>query len=240
MSELKVRKAFQVIIRKKEYDVFDIEGKEHEGYNDVPKTWWLYFSDRLPEGTLPPHDSEYFVPYHVSIERLNWDIKFTQNTSTKEKWGETQFRSNTHCEMWCNGKLVYSFGTTGGSRGMSFAMAKAQYMQTMLCEHSFNFLDAQKEQGRKIWWYGLPATVGIRSGDEKWEITIIPDYSTGIDKETWWNEFKTRRSNINEVVDKDNDIAVFDEDDDNKDYINWGDAFSDQNIDWHRSDNVSS
>ena len=76
-------------------------------------------------------------------------------------------------------------------------------------------------------------------GDEKWEITIIPDYSTGIDKETWWNEFKTRRSNINEIVDKDNDIAVFDEDDDNKDYINWGDAFSDQHIDWHRSDNVS-
>lgn len=237
-ADLKVRKAFKVLIDKREYDVFDIEGKEHEGYNDVPKTWWLYFSDRLVDSPLPPHDSEHFIPYDVSIERLNWDIKFTQRTRTKEKWNRIQFRSNTHCEMWCNGKLVYSFGTLGGINGMSFAMAKAQYMQTMLCEHPFNFLDAQQEHGRKIWWFGLPATVGIRNSDEKWNILIIPDYSTGIEKQHWWDEFKIRRSNINEVIDKDNDIEIFDEEDDNKDYINWGDAFSDNHIGWFRSDNA--
>lgn len=235
MPELSVIKVFHVVIQKQEYDVFDIEGKEHEGENGVPKTWWLYFSDRLPQGKLPPHDSKHFVPYHVSIERLNWDIKFTQETRAKEKWSETHFSSTTSCEMWCNGKLVYSFVTNGGSGGMSFAMAKAQYMQTMLCEHSFNFLDAQSEHGRKIWWYGLPATVGIRSGDKKWEIVIVPDYSTGVSKETWWAEFKNRRSNYSQVVDED-DIAVFNEEDDYSEFINWGNAFSDQHIDWHRYD----
>ena len=32
------RKIYTVIIHNKEFDVYDIEGKEHEGYNDTPKT----------------------------------------------------------------------------------------------------------------------------------------------------------------------------------------------------------
>jgi hypothetical protein len=89
------RKIFTVIINKKEFDVYDIDGREHEGYNDTPKTWWVYFSDRMPEGLTPPSDSENFVPMEKSIERHLWEIKFTQRTSTKEKWGSTQFRSST-------------------------------------------------------------------------------------------------------------------------------------------------
>ena len=180
------RKIFTVIIHKKEYDVFDIDGKEHAGYNDTPKTWWRYYSDRLPDGLLPPSDSPHFEPMHSSIERRLWDLKFTQKTSTKEKWGKTQFRSSTWCEMRCNNKLVYAFGTTGGSRGMDFAMGKVKYLQVVLSEHCYNFFEPEKENGRKICWYGLPATVRVKS--DTWEISIIPDYTAGLNEEEWWKE----------------------------------------------------
>ena len=158
----KIRKSFTVIIHNKEYDVYDIEGKEHEGFNDTPKTWWLYYASRLPEGTLPSSDSEHWKPWSSSINRLIWDIQFRQTNSTKEKWGETQFRNTTIVEMYCNKKLVYSFSTWGNDRGMSYAMAKAQYLQTQLCEHSYNFLNPEEMKGRKIYWYGLPATIQPR------------------------------------------------------------------------------
>lgn len=44
-----MRKIFQVFIMDKEYDVYDIDNKKHEGYNGVSKTWWIYYSDRLPD-----------------------------------------------------------------------------------------------------------------------------------------------------------------------------------------------
>lgn len=221
------RKIFEVIIRDKTYDVYDIDGKEHGGWNGEPKTWWLYYADRMPEGAIPPHDSESWEPWHKSINRRLWDIRFKEYNSTKEKWGATQFRSGLNCEMWCNNKLVYSFGTFD----LAFAFSKAQYLITILSEHSYNFFEPEKEKGRKIWWYGLPATV--KPNIEGWEIGIIPDYTTGIDKKQWWEEFKKRRSNINEKSDE-NDIKVWDGEDDYSDYINWGDALSDGHIDWFR------
>ncbi len=172
------RKIFSVIIHHTTYDVYDIEGKEHHGNNDIPKTWWLYYSNRMPGDLTPPADSEHFVPYHKWINRRLWDIKFTQSNTTKKKWDETLFRSHTQCEMWCNGKLTYSFGTTGGTEGMAFAMAKAQYMQVILSEHCFNFFEPETENGRKICWYGLPAT--IKTKQNSWEIMIIPDYTAGL------------------------------------------------------------
>ncbi len=38
-----IRKIFSVIIGKNEYDVYDVDGKEHAGLNGEPKTWWVYF-----------------------------------------------------------------------------------------------------------------------------------------------------------------------------------------------------
>ena len=222
------RKAFTVIIYDKEYDVYSIEGKEHEGLNDTPKTWWLYYSDRLPEGIVPPEDSPYWEPYSDSLNRLCWDIKISQGNSSKEKWGETQFRSNTTVEMYCNNKLVYKFGTWGGDKGMSYAMAKVQYLQVKMCEHPYNFLNPESEVGRKIWFFGLPAT--IDTGYEPGEIRIIPDYSTGIDMEQWWKLYKERKN----PVQKELDDKLFPENDGPKSSINWGDALSDGNINWFR------
>lgn len=230
MSETKIgtpRKIFDVLIHNKLYDVYDIAGKEHGGWNGEPKTWWLYYADTMPEGTVPPHDSEYWEPWHKSINRRLWDIRFKEYNSTKIKWDERRFSSGLNCEMWCNNKLVYSFGTFD----LNYAFAKAQYLIVKMSEHPYNFFEPEKEKGRKIWWYGLPALVKPKS--DGWEIGIVPDYSTGIDKKSWWNEFKRRRSNLNEVVSED-DIKVWDGEEDDSDYINWGDALSDQHIDWFR------
>lgn len=124
---MSMRKTFIVIIRDKSYDVYDIEGKEHES-DGVKSTYWLYYSEQMQDGIAPPIDSEHFKPYHKWIERLTWDISFKQKTTTKIKWDELRFSSHTQCEIRCNNKLIYSFGTTGGARGLSFAFAKAQYL----------------------------------------------------------------------------------------------------------------
>lgn len=224
----KFRKAFEVVIDDKEYDVFDIEGKEHEGFNDTPKTWWLYYANRLPEGLLPPVDSTDLVPYCVGTVRRLWDIRITQKNTSKYKWDSWNFRHSVSVEMYCNKKLVYAFGTGGSS--LDFAMAKVRYMETMLQEHAFNFFEPEQENGRKIYWFGLPAFVKIKS--RSWEIGIVPDYTCDLSKEDWWKEYKNRKSLI--PVKKE-EVEIFDDNEDfRSDYINWGDAFSDQHINWFR------
>lgn len=234
-KELKTpRKIFTVIIQDKEYDVYDIEGKEHEGYNDTPKTWWLYYSDRLPDGLTPPYDSESWERYCVGTLRRLWEIKIKQTNSTKEKWGETQFNNYTNVEMWCNNKLIYQFGT--GGKYLDFAFAKIQYLQVLLSEHPYNFFEPEKEEGRKICWYGLPAT--ILNGHGAGEIRIKPDYTAGLEKEEWWKELERRQSKHTNKDGFDNDIDEMDEEafEESKynDIINWGDALSDGNIYWFR------
>lgn len=227
MSEnvLVPRKAFPVMIYDKIYWVYDIPGKEHEGFNDTIKTWWLFYSDNVLD-YIPPADSEYFRPYSVGIKRLCWDISFKQRNSTKEKWGDTQFNNRISCEISCNGRVVYVFGTFD----MPFAFAKAQYLMTMLCEHPYNFLEPEKEKGRKIWWYALPATIRVSS--HPGEIGIVPDYST-MSKEEWWRLYKERKDPPSDKEEEEMEAEeTFDEE--GRDYINWGDALSDGHIKWFR------
>lgn len=228
------RKIFTVIIHNKEFDVYDIEGKEHEGYNDTPKTWWLYYSDRLPYGLTPPPDSESWERYCVGTLRRLWEIKIKQTNSTKEKWGETQFRNHTSVEMWCNNKLIYQFGT--GGKYLDFAFAKIQYLQVLLGEHPYNFFEPETEVGRKICWYGLPAT--ILTGYDAGEIRIKPDYTAGLEKEEWWKELERREHKYTNKDDFDKQMDDIDEDNKKEridnDIINWGDALSDGNIYWFR------
>lgn len=229
----KMRKVFTVVIYDKEHDVWDIEGKEMDCGNGEPLTYWVYMGDKLPDGIAPPIDSDNWVHFHASIERHLWDIKFTQKNTTKEKWGSLHFRNHTQVEMWCNKKLIYSFGTTGTANGLSFAMAKVQYLQTILSEHPYNFFDAKSNEGRKICWYGLPATVQVRT--DGWEIAIIPDYEAGLTKDDWWKELASRKKKFSKLNEEDAEMEREDnEEDEIYGYINWGDALSDQYIDWFR------
>lgn len=232
------RKIFTVLIHDREYDVYDIDGKEHSGAGDVPKEWWIYYSDRLPGDEIPPEDSEQWEPMDPWLLRRCWEFKIKQSNSSKHKWGEYQFSSHTSVEMWCNKKLIYEFGTNG--RALDFAFGKIQYLIVILAEHSFNFFDPKSENGRKIYWYGLPATVRI-SEYQSWEISIVPDYTAGLNEDEWWAKYKDRKTNLGTVAKPDTIDNQFEEMDEEwftesrqNGYIRWGDAMSDQNIDWHR------
>lgn len=228
-----MRRIFTVLINKKEYDVYNIEGKEHAGHNDTPKEWWLYFSDRLPSGVLPPFDSEKFVPYSYFINRRLWDISFKQTNTSKYKWDDYSFSSHTQVEMHCNGRLIYSFGTTGNDYGLSFAMDKVGYLKVVLSEHPYNFFEPEENDGRKIYWYGLPATVSVKK-HSPWEISINPDYTAGLDENEWWKEYFNRKKRINNKK-LSEELDFYDEEESRyRGSINWGDALSDDHIGWFR------
>lgn len=228
-----MRKEFSVYINEQKYWVYDIEGKEHEGLNGEPTTWWLYYSDELPSDLLPAVDSEYLVPYQNSINRLCWEINIKQKNGHKHKWGSYNFSCHTSVQMICNGKLVYEFGVGLGTDGLSYAMAKVQYLQVQLVEHPYNFFEPETEEGRKIYFYGLPAT--IKPSSWAGEIRIIPDYSTGLTEKNWWAKYNERRSTIlsYEAEDAQMEQEDFIED---QQYgsINWGSALEDAHINWFR------
>lgn len=222
------RIAFQIIINKKEYDVWNLPDRKHKPLNGEIDTWWLYYSDRLPEGLLPPMDSEHWMPYHVSMARNMWDVSIESYQTTKVKWDEHHFRNGYVCKLFCNKKLI----TTFRSGKMDFALQKAGYLMVVLTEHPFNFLDQDSEKNRKIYYYGLPAFVDPKGNGE---IGIIPDYSK-IKKENWWKEYYRRKKTADGLIDKEWEHIFQEsfEEDKQSDYINWGDALSDGNIDWFR------
>lgn len=223
------RKIFEVFIRDRAYDVYDIEGKEHGGWNGEPKTWWVYYADKVPSGTTPPVDSDSWEPWSKSLLRRCWDIRFKEVNTSKEKWNETQFSHTLTCEMVCNGKPVYEFRTND----MAFALSKVGYLIVLLSEHSYNFFEPEKEKGRKIYFYGLPATVDP-SKHHPGEIRIIPDYTAGINKQEWWAKYKDRLSHRLDDKEWEEIEAEHIAEDESSERINWGDALSDGHIDWHR------
>jgi hypothetical protein len=239
-KENTIRKIFDVIINNKVYSTYSIDGKEHNGYNDTPKTWWIYYSDdpKIPsidnKQWIPSIDDKNWVPYSCGILRRLWEFKIKQKNSTKYKYDELRFNNHTSVEMYCNNKLIYEFGTSGNA--LDFVLAKIQYLQVVLSEHPYNFFEPEKENGRKICYYGLPAIV--LNGYHVGEIKIKPDYTAGLSKDEWWKEYKNRKSVISNKDDMD---KQFDEMDDESmeeyyhdDEINYGDALSDGNIYWFR------
>jgi hypothetical protein len=224
IQHINPRFLFTIPIDGRDYHVYDIEQKEHQGPNGEPKTWWIYHGIFPANcGSMDPND-ENWIPYHYSMERLSWSISFVQKNTSKPKWNSTSFSNTTWCQMHCNGKLVYEFGTHGGSKGMSFAMAKAQYMQAILCEHPYDFLNPSSNEGRKIWWHGLPATVSVRS-ERTWEIIIKPDYGD-MPQQQWWDQLWERTKDDREDHEETQASG----------YIVWGDAFEDGNIKWYRNE----
>jgi hypothetical protein len=150
----------------------------------------------------------------------------------KYKWDEWDMRNGGTCEMYANGKLVYKFY----AREIGYALSRAQSLEVILLEHPFNFLNQEEEAGRKIWYYGLPAT--IRLGSEPGEIGIVPDYSYMSQKE-WWDNLEEKKKRIKpkdhkETEDDILDKEYFREDRRFESWINHGDALWDGMIWWFR------
>lgn len=237
--EYKPRKIFDILIRDKAYSVYSIDGYEHEHgkMNGCPDTWWLDYSDyeeRLDDDGYPEDpDIRELVPYiDKGVNRICWEVRFKQNNTMKYKWDEWRLSAGGTCEMYANGKLIFKFF----SRDMHHALSTAQTLEWKLLEHPYNFLSPEEESGRKIWYYGLPAT--IRNSDcNPGEISIWPDYSY-ISKSDWWKKLEDRKSNINPKDYKKTSDDEWEEDlfqeDSHASYINHGSALYDGMINWFR------
>lgn len=227
LKALNARLLWHVKINKKYCPVYDIQSREHYGRDngDVP-TWWIQTSD-YDDAELHPYSDRF-------TNRICFEYNFRQFNSSKMKWDELCISRGVHVEIKANDKPFLSFTT----RDMDFAMAKAQYKVVQAMEHPYDFLNPEKEKGRKIYYYGLPAT--IKPMYDTWEIGIIPDYSTGIDKQTWWEKFKERRTPVKvgdlTVDEREDEEIIWGEIDSEREWFNHGDALSDGNINWFRKD----
>lgn len=235
----KPRKIFDLMIDDEPYPVYSIDGYEHPNgkWNGCPDTWWLDLSEPPVKGEITPEKE--LIPYvDKGVNRICWEVRFKQKNYAKFKWDDWNISSSGQCQIYANGKLIYSFG----SRSVDYALAKAQYMMVNLTEHPFNFFNPGEEKGRKIWYYGLPAI--IEPGYDPGNIRVVPDY-TDIDQDSWWDLYKVRshpidlkkpkqeEENYSDKQDREMDEDRFNE---TREYgtINHGDALWDGMINWFR------
>ncbi len=216
LSNKKRRIAFEIMIEGEPHRVWDIPDYEHENgkWNGTPATWWL---ER--EGMLYPYVDR-------GVNRICWEINFKQTNTTKFKWDDLNISSGGKCTIKANGKIVYQFF----SRSPEYALPKAQHLLYQLTEHPYNFLEQEKEKGRKIWYYGLPAQ--IKPSHMPGEIAILPEYSSNLDKKEWWRLYRERSKPI-KLSDVEEEHSYESEWEDYGE-IGHGDALWDGMINWFR------
>jgi hypothetical protein len=219
-----VHKSFDIYINDRPYAVYRIRGYEHIDGDGKKDDWWLDYSYNEKEEPLLPYRDR-------GVHRTCWEINYKQRNGSRHKYGCTTIGSYGLCTLKANGKEVYKL--VGDN--LEFMMANISYKIRQLMEHPYNFLDPESEVGRKIYYYGLPAT--IRTGYEVGEINIIPDYEK-IPKNRWWKLYELKAHNTDEDPGDIDDMEVDKEDmEDHKkvDSINHGDALWDGRIGWFRN-----
>ena len=231
---------FSVIIDNIERSVCQIEGKEHDGeYKDL----WIYIGDGCMYQSTTDNN---LVPYNGSVARYCWNIQFRQSNTKHYDWNNSCSKLFTHVEMRCNGKLVYRFND---GTSLDSAYHRVDYLKRKLEYHPLNFMYMHSEIGRKIFYYGLPATIGDVYFHGEGEITVVPDYDAGLTKEEWWKLFKERSSNyVSKNIDVESSSPYGDDDDNQSNYdkeyyeecmtenrIRHGSALQDGNIGWFRN-----
>jgi hypothetical protein len=241
--EYKPQEIFKISLNNRLYSVYEIENYEHENgkWNNCSANRWLDYSeytDYISEKTSETIESfiNTLIPFiDIGINRICFEIRFKQNNYVKYKWDDYSIRGTGSCEIYANNKLIYKFV----SSNINYALSKAQILQVELLEHPYNFLNPELENGRKIWYYGLPAI--IKNSSHVGEIHVIPDYSY-IKKNDWWENFKNKRSNIlpeDYKKDEDEELDTYEELHTYRDWlyediINHGDILYDKMIDWYR------
>jgi hypothetical protein len=224
-EKFKCREDHQILLDKEKRIIWDIEGLEHDygKWNGEPTTLWL----EMPDGNLEPY-------IRNGVHRICWEINYKQSNHSKWKWDSLSIRRSGRCSISANGKEVYSFM----SSDLGYALSKAQSLIIEISEHPYNFLEQEKEKDRKIWYYNLPAK--IRPSSNPGEISIQPDYTGEFKgKENhwkWWKEYHERSRYKSSYKEDDEMDEEHLEESREMGYINHGDALSDGNINWFRSE----
>lgn len=228
-KEYGCRPVFEVVVGDRLRQVWSIDGYEHDlgKMNGEIPYWWLDLSE-------DEFDQSELVPWmDRGAHRICWGIDYRQYNTAKHKWGETDIRKGGSCKISANGREIFSFRCTDMAEAMSLVVSKI----SKLCEHPYNFINPEEEDGRKIWYYGLPAFV--RKGYEVGEIRIEPDYCY-LTPEEWWDHLEKRRTPVfpktiheEESEDLEREKESLSE---YKDYgtINHGSVLYDGMIDWFR------
>ena len=238
-GESNVRKLFEIQIGDRMYPIYSIDGYEHNlgKYNGCPDTWWLDYSIYHTDGDDEEPTMRELIPYiDKGVHRICWGVDYQQYNTTKYKWDEWDIRNGGICKITANGKPVYKFHY----RDLEGALAAATNKINDLIEHPFNFINPEEEIGRKIWYYGLPATILL--GYDVGEIKINPDYSY-MTPDEWWSELEKRRTNVypknRTYRDDDKEMEEIEKEhfEEYKDYgsINHGSVFYDGMINWFRN-----
>ena len=220
-----VHKIFDVLINDKLHDVYRVDGYEHDlgKNNGEPCEWWLDYSTEInPERELVPYLDR-------GVHRTCWEIRYKQRNYTKHKHGGWRINNTGLCEIFANGKHVYTLvGTDLGSM-----LSNAHVMTEKLLYHVYDFLNPENDNGRKIYYYGLPAT--IRTGSAVGEIWVYPDYEK-IPADRWWKIYSERRTPAEELGPKEDREMEESSISEYESYgsINHGDAFWDGMINWFR------
>jgi hypothetical protein len=223
------RPVFEVMVSNRLRQVWSIDGYEHQlgKMNGDIATWWLDLSD-------DEFDQSELVPWlDRGAHRICWGIDYQQFNTTKHKWDETDIRKGGKCKILANGREIFSFQCSDMAEAMSLVVGKV----SELCSHPFNFINPEEEDGRKIWYYGLPAFV--RPGYEPGEIKIEPDFSY-LTPEDWWDHLEKRQTPIFPKVIHEEEEEELEREKEHlseyKDYgaINHGSALYDGMINWFR------
>ena len=116
---------------------------------------------------------------------------------------------------------------------LASALANAHVMTEKLLYHVYDFINPENDNGRKIYYYGLPAI--IKTGYRPGEITVHPDYEK-IPADRWWEIYSGRRTPAEDLGSKEDREMDESDVEDHKRYgsINHGDAFWDGMINWFR------
>lgn len=150
------------------------EKHENGKWNGTPEDWWLNIGTAEKPEWIPWVDK--------CVNRVCWSVSLKTGNYTKSKWDEISVNPSGGAEIFCNGRKVYEFG----GWDIDYLFSKANYLIKQMSEHPFNFANPDDEVGRKIWYYGQPATI-LENWLEQGCIYFQKDGEGGFDMRKPWD-----------------------------------------------------
>ena len=167
----------KVLIRGIEYDLVNIDGKEHNlgKDNGVCSTLWVKY---INEST----DIEYIPWIDIGTNRKCWGFNIQQGNSMNYKWNNCKIDGYTNVTITLNNKPVYELYVNK----LEYAFNKAQNLIGELEYHPLDLTDMEEGIGRKIFYKRLPAKITSRGVGY---VIIEPDCKSE-DLKNWWKMYR--------------------------------------------------